>query len=65
MNVKLIAVNYGVDSDKGEDNFASFRNVMNEWYAKDMSHKTRSTQKTTKVMPLVSHHLVTKKIPIT
>ena len=40
-DVRLIAVNDGVDSDKGEDNFTPFRNIMNEWYAKEM----RSTLK--------------------
>lgn len=44
-NVRLIAVNDGVDSDKGEDDFAPFRNIMNEWYAKYMSRKMRSTLK--------------------
>ena len=45
-NVRFIAVNDGVDSDKGEDDFTPFRNIMNEWYAKDMSRKMRSTLKT-------------------
>lgn len=44
-NVRLIAVNDGVDSEKGEDDFTPFRNIMNEWYAKDMSQKMRSTLK--------------------
>lgn len=44
-NVRLIAVNDGVDSEKGEDDFTPFRNIMNEWYAKDMSRKIRSTLK--------------------
>ena len=44
-NVRLIAVNDGVDSEKGEDDFTPFRNIMNEWYAKDMSRKMRSTLK--------------------
>ncbi len=44
-DVRLIAVNDGVDSDKGEDDFTPFRNIMNEWYAKDMSRKMRSTLK--------------------
>ena len=44
-NVRLIAVNDGVDSDKGEDDLLPFRNIMNEWYAKDMSRKMRSTLK--------------------
>ena len=44
--VRFIAVNDGVDSDKGEDDFTPFRNIMNEWYAKDMSRKMRSTLRT-------------------
>lgn len=44
-NVRLISVNEGVDSQKGEDDFTPFRNIMNEWYAKDMSRKMRSTLK--------------------
>lgn len=44
-NVRLIAVNDGVDSSKGEDDFTPFRNIMNEWYAKDMSRKMRSSLK--------------------
>ena len=30
-NVRLIAVNDEVDSEKGEDDFTPFRNIMNEW----------------------------------
>lgn len=45
-NVRLIAINDGVDSKKGEDDFTPFRNIMNEWYAKDMSRKMRSTLRT-------------------
>ena len=44
-DVRLIAVNDGVDSAKGEDDFTPFRNIMNEWYAKDMSRKMRSTMR--------------------
>lgn len=44
-DVRLIAVNDGVDSNKGEDDFTPFRNIMNEWYAKDMSRKMRSALK--------------------
>ena len=42
-DVRFIAVNDRVDSDLGEDDFTPFRNIMNEWYAKDMSRKMRST----------------------
>ena len=45
-NVRFIAVNDGVDSIQGEDNFTPFRNIMNEWYAKDMSRKLRSALRT-------------------
>lgn len=45
-NVRFIAVNDGVDSDNGEDDFTPFRNIMNEWYAKDMSRKMRSAHRT-------------------
>lgn len=44
-DVRLIAVNDRVDSSMGEDDFTPFRNIMNEWYAKDMSRKMWSTLK--------------------
>ena len=45
-DVRLITVNDGVDSDKGECDFTPFRNIVNEWYTKDMSRKMWSTLKT-------------------
>lgn len=45
-NIRFIAVNDSVDSSQGEDDFTPFRNIMNEWYAKDMSRKMRSALKT-------------------
>lgn len=45
-NVRLIAVNDGVDTINGVDDFTPFRNLMNEWYAKDISRKRRSTNVT-------------------
>lgn len=44
-NVRFIAVNDGVDSELGEDDFTPFRNIINEWYAKDISRKIRSSKK--------------------
>jgi len=44
-NVRLIAIADGVDSDKGEDDFTAFRNVINELYLKDLSRKLRSSQR--------------------
>ena len=41
--VRLIAVNDGVDSARGDDDFTPFRNIMNEYYVRDTSHKIRST----------------------
>jgi DNA invertase Pin-like site-specific DNA recombinase len=40
--VRFIAVNDGVDSDKGIDDFTPFRNIINEWYARDTSRKIRA-----------------------
>ena len=40
--VMLIAINDGVDTSKGDDDFVPFRNIMNEWYAKDTSKKIKS-----------------------
>ena len=44
--VRLIAINDGVDSDKGDDDdFTPFRNIMNEFYARDTSRKIKSVFK--------------------
>ncbi len=40
--VRFIAVNDGVDSINGIDDFAPFRNIINEWYAKDSSKKVKA-----------------------
>ena len=42
-SVRLIAVNDGVDSARGDDDFTPFRNIMNEFYCRDTSRKIRST----------------------
>ena len=45
-NVRFIAVNEGTDTGTGmEDDFLPFRDVINEYYAKDISKKIRSTFK--------------------
>ena len=41
--VRLIAVNDGVDSARGDDDFTPSRNIMNEFYCRDTSRKIRST----------------------
>lgn len=40
--VRLIAINDGADSDKDDDDFTPFRNIMNEFYARDTSRKISS-----------------------
>ena len=42
-NVRLIAINDNHDSIHGDDDLLPFKNIMNEWYAKDTSKKIRST----------------------
>ena len=44
-SVRLIAINDNVDTFKGEDDFTPFRNIMNEWYARDTSKKIKSVFK--------------------
>ena len=44
-DVRLIAVSDSVDSDEGDNEFTPFRNIMNEWYAKDISKKRRIVNK--------------------
>jgi DNA invertase Pin-like site-specific DNA recombinase len=44
--VRYIAINDQVDSEKNDNDFAPFRNIMNEWYARDISKKIRSAYKT-------------------
>ena len=42
-DVRFIAINDGVDSENAADNdFTPFRNIINEWYAKDTSKKIRA-----------------------
>ena len=41
--IRFIAINNSVDSDKPQDNdFTPFLNIMNEWYAKDTSNKIKA-----------------------
>lgn len=45
-DIRFIAVNDGVDTEYQVDNdFTPFRNIINEWYAKDTSKKIRSVLK--------------------
>lgn len=42
MGVRFVAVNDGVDSERDDNDFTPFRNIINEWYAKDTSKKIRA-----------------------
>lgn len=42
-NVRYIALNDNYDTFKEENDFAPFKNIINEWYAKDISKKIRFT----------------------
>ena len=44
-DIRLVAVSDGVDSDEGEDDFTPFKNIMNEYCAKDISKKRRIVNK--------------------
>lgn len=38
-DIRYIAINDGVDSDKGDNEFIPFRNLFNDFYARDTSKK--------------------------
>ncbi len=40
--VRFIAINDAVDSSQGDNEFTPFKNIINEWYAKDTSKKIRA-----------------------
>ena len=40
--VRLIAVEDGIDTSRGEDDFTPFRAILAEWYARDCSKKIRA-----------------------
>lgn len=45
LGVHFIAVNDGVDSTRGDNEFTAIRNIFNEMYARDTSKKIRATWK--------------------
>ncbi len=44
-DIRLVSVMDGTDSAEGEDDLASFRGLMNEMYAQDISKKRRATNR--------------------
>ena len=39
-DIRYIAINDGVDSDKGDNDFTPFRNLFNDFYARDTNKKS-------------------------
>lgn len=46
LGIRLIAISDGVDTAKGVDDFTPFRNIMSEWYARDISKKIKASMRT-------------------
>ena len=44
-NVRYIAINDGVDTAKSENEMLAFKNIFNDWYARDCSKKIRAVFK--------------------
>lgn len=44
-DIRYIAINDGVDSDKGDNEFTPFRNLFNDFYARDTSKKIRTVMR--------------------
>lgn len=44
-NIRFIAVNDGYDNAFGDNEFLPFKNIMNEWYAKDTSKKIKAVNR--------------------
>lgn len=44
-DVRYIAINDGVDTLKSENELMAFKNIFNDWYARDTSKKIRAVQK--------------------
>ena len=44
-DVRFIAINDGIDSTDGENEFAPFKNIINEWYARDISRKIKTIRR--------------------
>ena len=42
MGVRFIAVNDGIDTEQGEDDFTPFREVINEFYLREYSKKVKA-----------------------
>jgi DNA invertase Pin-like site-specific DNA recombinase len=45
-DVRLIALNDSIDTAVGENEIMAFKSVINEYYARDISKKVRSSRRT-------------------
>ena len=43
--VRFIAINDGVDSAQGDNDFAPLRNIFNEWLVRDTSKKIKAVKR--------------------
>jgi site-specific DNA recombinase len=43
--IRYIAINDNYDSEKGDNELAPFKNIMNEWYSRDQSKKIKSAKR--------------------
>ena len=46
--VRFIAINDGVDSAQGDNDFAPLRNIFNEWMVRDTSKKIKAVKRSLK-----------------
>jgi len=53
-DVRFIAVDDSIDTDKGDNDIMPFKSILNEYYAKDISKKVRSAKRT---MALAGKHI--------
>ena len=45
MGVRYIAIDDGIDTQRGNNDIAPFKNIMNDMYAKDISRKIKSAKR--------------------
>jgi DNA invertase Pin-like site-specific DNA recombinase len=48
-DVRFIAVNDGIDTFRGENEIMGFKSILNEYYARDISKKVRSSKRTSAI----------------
>jgi DNA invertase Pin-like site-specific DNA recombinase len=48
-NVRFIAVNDAIDTFRGENEIMGFKSILNEYYARDISKKVRSSKRTSAI----------------